>query len=46
MADAAAMAQLLAGMSKDDLLALMQQMAAIVGAQPPLPQHRSRHHSR
>ena len=38
MADAAAMAQLLAGMSKDDLLALMQQMATIVGAQPPLPQ--------
>lgn len=38
MADAATMAQLLAGMSKDDLLALMQQMAAIVGAQPPLSQ--------
>lgn len=39
MADAATtMAQMLAGMSKENLLALMQQMAAIVGAQPPLPQ--------
>lgn len=38
MADAATMAQLLSGMSKDDLLALAQQIAQMAGAQPPLSQ--------
>ncbi len=31
-------AQMLAGMSKDDLLALVQQIAQMAGVQPPLPQ--------
>ena len=38
MADAAMMAQMLAGMSKAEVLGLLQQMAAIAGAQPPLSQ--------
>lgn len=39
MADATAtMAQLLSGMSKENLVALAQQIAQMAGAQPPLPQ--------